>query len=182
MTQELKLGLTEKPSGKQVFGYVIGTVPLVILIGIFSMSYAKFFWDTENGLPFWLYAIGLGIYALVNSINDPFIGQWQDKTNVDKWGSRRLVYVKYGSPILVLLFIFMWFPITMDNTLYLFLHFVIMICAFDTVLNIVTMAWMALLPSMTADIDERTKINFLGSIIGLFAGFPVIAMPLILVE
>jgi GPH family glycoside/pentoside/hexuronide:cation symporter len=39
------------------------------------------------------------------------------------------------------------------------------------------MAWMALLPDMTSDIGERTKINFIGSIIALIASFLVITVP-----
>jgi GPH family glycoside/pentoside/hexuronide:cation symporter len=114
--------------------------------------------------------------------NDPIIGQKQDNTNVEKRGSRRIFYIKYFSPFLVIVFVLMWFPWSIDNTsnlgqVIMFLHFVITISVFDTLSNIVTMAWMALLPDMTSDLGERTRINFLGSILGLFASFLVITVP-----
>ncbi|MFW9949886.1 MAG: MFS transporter [Candidatus Thorarchaeota archaeon] len=171
----------EKLSGKQVWGYISGMIPLTIVLGVFRLAYVKFFYDSL-GLNEVLFIIGMTIFMIINMLNDPLIGQWQDNTNAKRWGSRRIVYIKYFSPILVIVFAFMWFPWTTDSTspmgqFILFLHFLISICVFDTLSNIVTMAWMALLPDMTSDLGERTKINFLGSILALFASFAVITVP-----
>jgi len=166
---------------KQVSGYVVGMIPLTIILGVFRLAYIKFFYDSL-GLNEVLFIIGMAIFMIINMLNDPLIGQWQDNTDVKKWGSRRVVYIKFFSPFLVIVFAFMWFPWSTDTAtpfgqFVMFLHFLISISLFDTLSNIVTMAWMALLPDMTSDLGERTKINFLGSILALFASFIVITVP-----
>ncbi|MBY9003583.1 MAG: MFS transporter [Candidatus Lokiarchaeota archaeon] len=171
----------EKLPRKQVSGYITGMIPLTIIIGVFRLGYIKFFFDSL-GLNEVLFIIGMTIFMVINMLNDPLIGQWQDNTDVKKWGSRRIVYIKWFSPLLVIVFAFMWFPWSTDaatpmGQFVMFLHFLITISIFDTLSNIVTMAWMALLPDMTSNLGERTKINFLGSILALFASFAVITVP-----
>ena len=166
---------------KQIFGYVAGMAPLTIILGVFRLAYLKFFYDSL-GLNEVLTIIGLVIFMFINMTNDPIIGQWQDNTDMKKRGSRRIFYIKYFSPFLVIAFVLMWFPWSTDKgsdlgQFVMFLHFVITISIFDTLSNIVTMAWMALLPDMTSDLGERTKISFLGTIIALFASFFVITVP-----
>ncbi len=166
---------------KQVSGYIVGMIPLTIILGVFRLGYIKFFYDSL-GLNEVLFIIGMAIFMIINMLNDPLIGQWQDNTDVKKWGSRRVVYIKYFSPFLVITFALMWFPWSTDaatpmGQFVMFLHFLISISIFDTLSNIVTMAWMALLPDMTSDLGERTRINFLGGILALFASFVVITVP-----
>ena len=172
---------SEKLPRKQVSGYITGMIPLTIIIGVFRLGYIKFFYDSL-GLNEVLFVVGMTIFMIINMLNDPLIGQWQDNTDVKKWGSRRIVYIKWFSPLLVIVFAFMWFPWSTDaatpiGQFVMFLHFLITISVFDTLSNIVTMAWMALLPDMTSDLGERTKINFLGGILALFASFAVITVP-----
>ncbi|MCP4752226.1 MAG: MFS transporter, partial [Proteobacteria bacterium] len=166
-------------STKRILGYLAGFAPLVLMYGIFNIAYIDFFSDNLK-LDDTLLIIGLVIYGIVNSFNDPIIGHTQDNTNVKRWGSRRVVYIKYVCPFLILVFIAMWFPWHETNQTLMFLHFVVSICLFDTLLNIVTMAWMALLPDMTPDVDKRTRINFLGGIIALFVGLSVMIVPTII--
>ncbi|GAI88271.1 unnamed protein product, partial [marine sediment metagenome] len=79
-----------------------------------------------------LFIIGMAIFMIINMLNDPLIGQWQDNTDVKKWGSRRIVYIKYFSPFLVIAFALMWFPWSTDaatpmGQFVMFLHFLISI-------------------------------------------------------
>ncbi|MHA1729034.1 MAG: MFS transporter [Promethearchaeota archaeon] len=163
---------------KQKGAYILGFLPTTLLIGVFTLAYAKFFWDRAGGLIDSYFIFGLVIYGIINSLNDPIIGYSQDKTNTEKWGSKRIVWIKYFSPVLIIVYISMWFPWSMDNQFIMFLHFTISICAFDTVLNITTMAWMALLPEITMDLEERTKLNFVGGIIASFLGIVLLMVPL----
>jgi len=179
MAEKQKIRSSEGLSSRKVFGYLMGIPPLTLLIGIFELSYINFFYDylKLNGT---LFVIGLVIYAFINSLNDPLIGHWSDNANVEKWGSRRIIFIKYFSPILVIAFAFMWFPWSYTDQIIIFIHFIISICTFDTLLNIVVMTWMALLPDMTMNLVERTKVNFIGAIIGLFLGFFVLVIPYIM--
>ncbi len=171
-----------KLPGKQVFGYISGMIPLTLLQGIFRLAYMKYYWEAL-GLNAIYIIIGMLIYMIINTINDPLIGYWSDNTDAKKWGSRRIVFIKYFAPILAVFFCVMWIPwgVPLDqsagNQFILFLYFVITMCMFDTLSNIVTMTWMALLPDMTSDLDERAKINFVGGIVALFAGVFVMGVP-----
>jgi len=162
----------DKLSRRQLFGYALGAVPAGLLAFIFSLKYIEYFFDDLKLLPMYFIA-GQVIYMIINAINDPLLGQLSDKTNREKWGSRRLIYIKYGGPIWALTFVLLWFPWSLDNQFIIFLHYTITICLFDTMLTLVILVWMALLPEMTASTDERNKANFLALLFGAMAVIPM---------
>ena len=158
---------------KQVFGYLMGMIPLVLFAGFYGLAYAKFFLHDLQLKPVYWYT-ALVIYAFVNMFNDPIIGNISDNTDVKKWGSRRIVYIKYGGPLYAFFFALIWWiPTDHGIQFLLFLHFVLTICAYETFFTMVTMCWYALLPDMTMDVDERARINFIGTIIMLFFALPM---------
>ena len=167
-----------KLSRRVLWGYSIGAIPAGLLAFIFGLKYIEFFYDSLQLLPVYFIA-GQVIYMIVNAINDPLLGQLSDRTNSKRFGSRRIIYIKYGAPIWALTFLLVWIPWSFDNQIIIFLHFVISICLFDTMLTLVILVWMALLPEMTQDLDERNKANFLVLVIG---GIVVIPFLLILGE
>jgi GPH family glycoside/pentoside/hexuronide:cation symporter len=160
-------------SGKETFTYVIAMIPQTILSGIFVLLYVNFFWDNLK-LQQTYFVIGSVIYMIVNSLNDFFLGRLSDKTNVDRWGSRRLIYIKWGGPLWALVFFLTWFPWSYENQIIIFIHFVVSICAFDMFLTLVILVWMALLPELTENLAERNKIQFLNQIFGTIGALPVI--------
>jgi len=165
-----------RPYGKLMqrerFGYALGAIPCGLLAYIFMFKYIELFFDDLKLLPTY-FIIGQVIYLIINAINDPIMGQLSDRTNRERWGSRRIVYIKYGGPIWALTFIIVWFPWSYDNQFIIFLHYVISICIFDTMLTLVVLAWMALLPEMTPDTDERSLVNLIIIFLGLISIVPV---------
>jgi GPH family glycoside/pentoside/hexuronide:cation symporter len=165
-----------KPSKKRIIGYLVGVIPTTLIIGFFGVVYVNFFYDDlQIKSQFWI--LGLGIYAFINAVNEPLIGQLLDKTDVEKWGGRRIPYIKYFTPLLCISFVLLWFPWSETNQIIMFIHFTVMICIYETFLNIIVVAWMTLLPDMTTDPGLRAKIGFFSSIITLFCGlclFPVV--------
>ncbi|MHA2474507.1 MAG: MFS transporter, partial [Promethearchaeota archaeon] len=91
----------EKLSRRTLFGYSIGAIPAGLLAFIFGLKYVELFYDSLQLLPAF-FIVGQVIYMVVNAINDPLLGQLSDRTNVKRWGSRRIIYIKYGAPIWVL--------------------------------------------------------------------------------
>ena len=175
-THKEKLPMKERLPKKQVFGYIMGMFPTVLFLGFFNFAYSKFFLNDLMLEPR-LWYIGLAIYGIVNGINDPIIGYITDNTNAKKWGSRRLIYIKWGAPLLALAFALIWWiPTDHGSQFLLFLHFTLTLCFFDTMMTMLVMTWMALLPEMTMDVDERTRINFIGSIFVFFLGLPLLAV------
>jgi Na+/melibiose symporter-like transporter len=148
-------------------------IPQTILSGIFVLLYVNFFWDNLK-LQQSYFVIGSIIFMFVNSLNDFFLGRLSDTTDVNRWGSRRLIYIKWGGPLWALVFFLTWFPWSYDNQIIIFIHFVVSICAFDMFLTLVILVWMALLPELTENLAERNKIQFLNQIFGTIGALPVI--------
>ena len=160
-----------KLSRRNLWGYAIGAIPNGLLALIFNLKYVEFFYNKLLLAPI-LFIIGQVIYLFVNAINDPLLGQLSDRTNPRRWGSRRKIYIKYGAPIWALTFMIVWIPWSFDNQIIIFLHFIISICLFDTMLTLVVLVWLALLPEMTSDLDERNKGNFLSIVLGAIVILP----------
>jgi len=171
-----KLQIGEKLPTRQVIGYLAGMIPTVFIIGFFGFAYSKFFLDDLKMDPkFWY--LGLAIYGILNAFNDPIIGYISDTTNAKKWGSRRLIYIKWGAPLLALAFALIWWiPTNHGSQFLLFLHFTLTLCFYDTLMTMVVMTWMALLPEMTMDVDERTKIGLISTIVVFIFGLPLLAV------
>lgn len=157
---------------KQKFYYLIIKVPFSFFT-VFGMVYVYFFWDIL-GLNSLLFIIGMVIYGIFNALNDPLLGQWSDRTDVNKWGSRRLIFIKYGGPIWALFFFLIWFPWSYTNQFIIFLHFIIMVILFDNMLTLVVIVWDALLPEIAESIEDRNKIFFLANFVAIIGGLPIL--------
>ena len=169
---------SEKLGRRRMFGFTLGVVPTVLYNLVFGMKYVEFFYDQLQLLPMYFIA-GQVIYMTINALNDPLSGQLSDRTDPKRWGSRRLIYIKWGGPIWALTFLLLWFPWSLTDQFVIFLHYVISLCLFDTMLTLVVMVWMSLLPEMTTDHDERNKANFYTMVVGIIVALPFL---LILVE
>nr|MDO8109236.1 MFS transporter [Candidatus Sigynarchaeota archaeon] len=167
------MSTSEKLKRGTMFAYTLGAIPVALFGGIFGLKYIEFFYDDLQLLPAYFIA-GQVIYMIVNALNDPLSGQLSDTTNPKKWGSRRIIYIKWGAPIWALTFLLLWFPWSFTDQLVIFLHYVISLCLFDTMLTIVVLVWMALLPEMTIDHDERNKANFYLLVVGVITALPFI--------
>ena len=166
--------LEKKLYNRRVFGYLAGMIPLTLFAGFFGTAYTKFFFD-DLDLPPVYFIIALVIYAIVNMFNDPIIGNMSDNTDAKKWGSRRIIWIKFGAPLLTITFLLIWmFPKPEWSPFILFLYFAATICFYETFFTMVVMCWYALLPEITLDVDQRAKINFIGSILILISGLPTI--------
>ena len=171
-----KLQTREKLPARQVFGYLAGMVPTVLMVGFFGFAYSKFFLDDLKLDPK-LWYIGLAIYGIINAFNDPIMGYISDNTDAKKWGSRRLIYIKWGAPLWALAFALIWWiPTDHGSQFLLFLHFTLTVCFYDTLMTMVVMTWMALLPEMTMDVDERAKIGLISMIVVFIFGLPLLAV------
>lgn len=158
---------------KQNFYYLIIKIPFTLMPGIFNIAYVYFFWD-YLGMNQLSFVIGMVIYGIFNALNDPLLGQWSDRVDVNKWGSRRLIFIKYGGLIWAILFFLIWFPWSYDNQIIIFIHFIIMMVLYDNMLTMVILVWDALLPEIAESIEDRNKIFFLGGIVGAIGGLPVL--------
>jgi len=164
--------------GKITYGFGnLGQALIYHLIGTFLI----YFYVNEIRLDPALVGIGFSIaYGIWNSINDPIAGYISDRTRT-RWG-RRIPYVLFGTPLMVLLFILIWFPpikdIPLSNSynIWLFLYFIIIIGIFELLYTFVTVGWNALFPEMFQDLKERIEASIyrqVAAMIGLIIGFVI---------
>ena len=158
---------------KDVFIYSLGYIPNTFLAGVFMLMYVNFFWN-YLGLIDSLFIVGMIIYATINALNDPLTGHMSDKTNIDKWGSRRLIYIKWFGPLWAIFYFIIWFPWSYDNQIIIFLQFILSICVFDTFLSLIIGLYMSLMSEMSDNIKVRYKLSFYANIATFIAGIPVV--------
>ena len=163
---------SQKLSNKTRIGYALGAIPNGLLLYIFDLKYIEFFFNDLKLLPLY-FIVGQIIYLAVNAINDPLLGHLSDRTNRERWGSRRIIYIKYFGPVWALAFLIVWFPWSLDNQIIIFIHYIITITLFDTMFTLVVTVWLALLPEMTSNTDERSKIQFFVLVIGAIVVLPM---------
>ncbi|MDI3546611.1 MAG: glycoside/pentoside/hexuronide:cation symporter, family [Halanaerobiales bacterium] len=109
------------------------------------------------------YALLLG--RIVDAVADPLIAFWSDNSTNKK--GRRIPFIKYGALPLVLSFILVWFPVVNGVCMLNFYYLVIIMSAFFFFFTVVVAPYLALLPELTPDPDERVTISTYQSIFNI---------------
>lgn len=104
--------------------------------------------------PAWL-ALSWILFIVWNQVNDPLIGILQDRTKT-KIG-RRIPYLRYGAPIYVLTFIWIWFPFTNVQEMLFFNH-LLMLFLFDTLFSMEGLILYSMPAEMAITAKERGNI------------------------
>jgi len=157
------------------FFYVLCNIPNTLLTGLFMLNYVEFFFD-DLKLDDRLWSLVLTIFALVNALNDPALAFMSDMTDRKKWGSRRLIYIRWGGIIWALVFVVAWFPWSYTNQTVMFFHALVSVILFDSALSLVGACWYALLPEIVESVQKRIQLSYITSFTSLFAGIIVILL------
>ena len=168
----------EYVSPKTKINLSLGRVANGILVG-FVFGNLTFFYQIKLGLPAEFLGIGWLIFAIWNTLNDPLASYIIDNTRT-KIG-RRIPYIRYGSFLYGLTFIFCWFPLApLDNHLLLFINFLAALFLLDTMFTFVGACYFSLPNELAVTAKQRASIslyNAIGSLGNLILG---IILPVIL--
>ncbi len=149
-----------------------------ILSGI-GFAAITFFYNVKLGLDAGLIGIAWLIFAGWNALNDPLFGYIQDRTKSEL--GRRIPYIRYGAPIYGLLFILCWFPLVdITNETALFLYFLFILFAFDTIFTIVGLITYSLPAEMAISSKERASLMVYSTLIGSFGFIISYVVPVLL--
>ncbi len=110
------------------------------------------------------YALLLG--RIVDAVADPLVAFWSDHTSSKK--GRRIPFIKYGALPLVLTFILVWFPPLAETSIYNFIYLTLIMSGFFFFFTVVVAPYLALLPELTPDPNERVTISTYQSIFNIF--------------
>ena len=141
------------PLRKAVFG--LGDHSVNIALSCLSLVYFTFL-VTVVGLDPWRAGLIAWLARLVDAVSDPLMGRLSDST---RWKiGRRRPFFLIGMVPLGLFFALIWTtPFTEQNEMFVFYLLVYIGLALS--MTVVSIPYMALIPEMATDYDERTSLN-----------------------
>ena len=155
---------------RKKIGYGMGDMGLSIsyfTVGFFFIYYLTDIVKLEPYLAGLAYFIGLAW----DSVNDPFVGALSDRT-LSRFGKKR-VYLLFGALPFALSFILLWMVPLQGSQLLKFGFATLALLVYVTFYSMIAVPYMALVPVMTHDYDERTQLvgirtilSTLGTILG----------------
>jgi len=160
-------------SAKVAFATTYSFSSLISMIGLGTID---IFYLKATGINPDVMAISWLLFIFWNMINDPLIGILQDRTHT-KIG-RRIPYLRYGAPIYVIAFIWIWFPFANVQEL-LFLNHLLMLFIFDTLYSMIGLITYSLPAEMAITSKERGNIMLYVTSIGAFGVVGSLLIPLL---
>ena len=141
------------PLRKAVFG--LGDHSVNIALSCLSLVYFTFL-VTVAGLDPWRAGVIAWLARLVDAISDPLMGRLSDSV---RWKiGRRRPFFLMGMVPLGLFFALMWTtPFTQQGEM--FLYYLVIYVGLALSMTVVSIPYMALIPEMATDYDERTSLN-----------------------
>ena len=148
-------GLTNRVPRRVGLGYAVGD--LGISIAYFAFGFFFLFYLTDVvGMSAALAGTVILIGKLWDGVNDPLVGILSDRTR-SRHGRKR-VYLLYGAiPFGVSFVALWWLPAGVSTTVVFWLA-VALVLVFATTYSLVGVPYQGLVPVMTADYDERTRL------------------------
>jgi len=140
------------------FGELGVTVVPQVVVGWLLYFYAP---PPEEGKLTYVPIVSLGILSFLGrvseAVSNPLVGHLSDTIRTP-WG-RRLPFIIFGTPILALSFIFMWFPLTRGPSLANTIYLGFMLVAFWFSYAAVVAPYLSLLPEITPYSQERIVLS-----------------------
>lgn len=162
-----------QPFGKKVL-YSLGSMSAAIS-GQVVGTWLLYFYVDINKLPIALYGLGMVIYSIWNAINDPLAGHISDRTR-SRWG-RRIPYIAFLTLPLAIALALVWMPPSGLTGTGLFIYFVLVLFAFDTLFTFVILNWTALFPEMYPSLEERSQVSALRQFLAILGMVLAMALP-----
>jgi GPH family glycoside/pentoside/hexuronide:cation symporter len=162
-------------------GYGLGDMG--ISISYFTVSFFFIYYLTDIvKLPPSLAGLAFFIGQAWDSVNDPLFGVMSDRT-ISRFGRKR-VYLLFGAMPFAVSFALLWLAPLASSYTVKFIFATLSLLLYATVYSVVTVPYLALVPVMTRDYDERTQItgiramlSTLGTILGGVAAVLVSRFP-----
>ena len=149
-------------SYRKKLGYAFGD--LGISVSYFAVGFFYMFYLTDIvGLPAYWAGLAVFIGKLWDGVNDPLVGIFNDRFT-SKQGRKR-AFVLWGALPFALSFMLLWFIPVEATHLVKFILATLSLLLYATTYSIVVVPYMALVPVMSTDYDERTHITGLRAIL-----------------
>ena len=146
-------------------GYAVGDMG--ISISYFAVGFFFMYYLTDIvGMDPLLAGMAFFIGKLWDGVNDPLMGILSDRTR-SRHGRKR-VYILFGALPLALSFVLLWMVPLGINQWLQFALATLSLTLYATAYTVVVVPYMALVPVMSSDYDERTQITGLRAVLSTF--------------
>jgi len=156
MSNDSKISLVKKLFfGSGSFGWTFLQMTLA--------SYAIYYYAPPDPtkstafVPIGIAGSAMLVGRIIDSIADPTIGQWSDVVRT-KWG-RRMPFLIFGTPPLVLSFVLIWFPPVATTSMWNFVYLSIMFASFWFFYTVYVNPYIALIPQLGKTDKDRVDLG-----------------------
>ncbi len=166
------------PAGRRLsFGekaiYALGDHSVNLVLSATSMLYFKFLID-HGGLGPFLAGLVVWIARIVDAFTDPAMGRLSDTT---RWrGGRRRPYFLIGALPFGVFFALMWLSVPFESEGARFTYYALTYICLSLAMTCLSVPYLALLPEMATDYNERTSLNAFRSMAAVIGTLAAVGM------
>lgn len=162
-TRERRLSTPARPF------FALGDLTVNTALSALSIVYTTYFLTQVAGLRPFLAGLVPFLGRIVDAVTDPLVGRLSDHTRLP--GGRRRPYFLIGAIPFGASFALLWIDPGIDSQWGLFAYYASVYCVLSVFLTVVSVPYLALIPEMATDYDDRTSLNTyrsVGAILGVF--------------
>ncbi|HHW58309.1 MAG TPA: MFS transporter [Clostridia bacterium] len=113
-------------------------------------------------VPIGLIGFSMIVARIFDGVSDPIVAYYSDKLKT-RWG-RRIPFVLFGTPVLLLSFIMIWFPPVDGESIVNFIYLTFVLSLFFVSFTAVVAPYLALIPEVSKDAKERITLTMMQGI------------------
>ena len=155
---------------KSKIAYAVSDLGITLPLSAISFFLLYYYTDMLKMAPY-LVGMAMTIAKAWDAVSDPLMGQISDATR-SRWGRRR-PYILFAAVPYALFFIMLWTPAASNTEMQNFIYLLAVFILFFTASTVIAIPYNALLPELTLDHHDRTRLAGYRqpfSIIGWIAG------------
>jgi GPH family glycoside/pentoside/hexuronide:cation symporter len=153
--------------------YALGDHTVNLVLSAVSLLYFKFLMEHGDLSPL-LAGLVVWIARIIDAFTDPGMGRLSDRT---RWRSgRRRPYFLIGVIPFGLFFALMWWSVPFESEVARFAYYASIYACLSLAMTCISVPYLALIPEMATDYDERTSLNTFRSIAAVFGTLAAVGM------
>jgi GPH family glycoside/pentoside/hexuronide:cation symporter len=165
-------------TNKEIFFYNWGSISLNFVEGVLFTWIMYFYAPAPDSgriafIPIFLTGAVLSFGRLFDAITDPLIGNFSDNLE-SRWG-RRKPFIIFGTPLMIIAFIFLWTPPVQAESLWNLLYLGVIFFIYFLFYTAIGIPYDALLAELALTSEDRVKLTS-WKLIYAIVGFMLVAV------
>jgi sugar (glycoside-pentoside-hexuronide) transporter len=153
--------------------YALGDHTVNLVLSAIALLYFKFLMEYGGLSPF-LAGLVIWVARIVDAFTDPGMGRLSDMT---RWrAGRRRPYFLIGALPFGLFFALMWLSVPFESQSARFVYYSLTYVCVSLAMTCISVPYLALLPEMATEYDERTSLNTFRSVAAVMGTLVAVGM------